>query len=113
VANALRPVAHHFFVWDVSKGRVGHIVLASDATRLKIEGLTLRHAGSWTVRWNRCDDVALTSLTIRNPMEAPCMDGIDPCDSSNDRIEHCDIETSDDAVCFKSMTKRGMRNLLV
>ena len=67
MANALRPVARHFFVWDVSKGRVGHIVLASDATRLKIEGLTLRHAGSWTVRLNRCDDVALTSLTIRNP----------------------------------------------
>jgi len=41
------------------------------------------------------------------------MDGIDPCDSSNVRIEHGDIEISDDAVCFKSMTKRGMRNLLV
>ncbi len=111
--HAFSPVAHHSFDWDPNVPRIRNIVLFEACTNVRIDGVTLRNAGSWTIRLNACRDVTIRGLTIRNPLEAPCVDGIDPCDTSDVLIEDCDIETSDDAICFKSMKRRPMRNLTV
>lgn len=111
--HAFRPVAHHSFDWDPAVPRIRNIILFEACTNIRIEGITLRNAGSWTVRFNSCRQVVVRQVAIRNPLEAPCVDGIDPCDTSDVLIEDCDIETSDDAICFKSMKRRPMRNLTV
>lgn len=111
--NAFRPVAHHSFDWDPAVPRLRNLLLFEACTNVRIEGVTLRNAGSWTARFNSCRDVTVRGVTIRNPLEAPCVDGIDPCDTSDVLIEDCDIETADDAICFKSMKRRPMRNLTV
>ncbi len=111
--DAFRPVAHHSFDWDPAIPRIRNLVLFESCTNVRIEGVTFRNAGSWTIRFNACRDVTVRRVTIRNPFEAPCVDGIDPCDTSDVLIEDCDIETSDDAICFKSMKRRPMRNLTV
>ncbi|MCX7818913.1 MAG: glycosyl hydrolase family 28 protein [Kiritimatiellae bacterium] len=111
--HAFRPVAHLSYDWDPAVPRIRHLLLFEACTNIHIEGVTLRNAGSWTVRLNGCRDVVVRGVTIRNPLEAPCVDGIDPCDTSDVLIERCDIETADDAICFKSMRRRPMRNLTV
>lgn len=111
--DALRKVAHHFYEYPEDVPRVRNILLFEDCTNVTVEGVTLRNAGSWTLRLNRCKGVTIRGVTIRNPYEAPCVDGIDPCDSEDVLIENCDIDTSDDAVCIKSMRQRPTRNIVI
>ena len=113
VPDDFRAVAHWYYDWQPKVPRNLNIINFESCTNVTVQGVTLRNAGSWTVRFNGCRDVVVRGVTIRNPYEAPCLDGIDPCDSENVLIEKCDIETSDDAVCIKSTRLRPSRNITI
>lgn len=73
---------------------------------VNIQNIHLKGAESWTLHLLGCDEVQVTGITIRNPLQGPNTDGIDIQACSNVRIANCDIYTRDDAVCLKNRDPR-------
>jgi polygalacturonase len=71
---------------------------------VKVEGLTLKRAGFWTLHICYSRSVAADGLTIRNNIggRGPSTDGVDVDSSSDVLVARCDIECNDDAICLKA-----------
>ena len=78
-----------------------HLMNFFDCRNVRVEGLTLRQAGTWLLHPKRCDGVVIRGLTIFNHANQ-CGDGID-VSSRNVLIENCVIDADDDAIVFKTM----------
>ena len=65
-----------------------------------LEGFSTKFARLWSIHRVFCDGVVARNLTIRST--ASNGDGMDVDSSKNVRIEHCDIDTGDDAIALKS-----------
>jgi hypothetical protein len=74
------------------------------STNVSLEGLTLKRSGFWTVHICYSKTVAVDGITIRNNTQdrGPSTDGIDIDSSSGVRVQHCDIDCNDDAICLKA-----------
>ena len=71
-----------------------------DCEDVRLEDFHVRYRRMWTIHLTYCENVIAKNLTIRS--EAANGDGIDVDSSSNVKIEHCDIDTGDDAIALKS-----------
>jgi polygalacturonase len=71
---------------------------------VKLEGLTLKRSGFWTVHVCYSTKVTVDGITIRNNEggHGPSTDGIDLDSSNNVLVQHCDIDCNDDAICLKA-----------
>ena len=79
---------------------------------VRVEGVTLRCGGSWTLNPLRCDGVVIRNVKIWSHVNH-CEDGID-ISSKNVLIEGCDVDAGDDAYCLKSNDARfTVENVLV
>ncbi|MER7336105.1 MULTISPECIES: glycoside hydrolase family 28 protein [unclassified Micromonospora] len=78
-----------------------------ECRNVRVEGVTLRNSPGWTLRPIACDTVLIRGIVIRNPIDGPNTDGIDPTCSENVLIADCDIDTGDDAICLKSEDPYG------
>ncbi len=67
-----------------------------------VEGVTFLNSPSWTLHPVGCENVTVRGVTIKNPPEAHNTDGIDPDGCRNVLVEHCHVDTGDDAICLKS-----------
>ena len=67
---------------------------------VRLEGVTLRNPAMWTCYFRQCLDVTARRVTIRSQANHN-NDGFD-IDARRVLIEGCDIDSLDDAVCFKS-----------
>ena len=87
--------------YDCQRPRLIQIYKSSD---VRLEGLTLKRPGFWTVHICYSQQVTVDGVTIRNNTEArgPSTDGIDIDSSSGVTVQHCDIECNDDAICLKA-----------
>jgi polygalacturonase len=65
-----------------------------------LEGFSTKFVRLWSIHVSFCDGVVARNLTIRST--ASNGDGIDVDSSKHVRIEHCDIDTGDDAIALKS-----------
>ena len=74
---------------------------------VRIEGVTLRNAPSWTMRPVACESVYIRGIRVRNPIYAPNTDGMDITACRNVFVSDCDIATGDDAICIKSENPYG------
>ncbi|MFC6644176.1 glycoside hydrolase family 28 protein [Granulicella cerasi] len=74
---------------------------------VRVEGVTLANAPSWTMRPIACESVWIHGVRVRNPIFAPNTDGMDITASRNVFISDCDIATGDDAICIKSENPYG------
>jgi polygalacturonase len=74
---------------------------------VRVQDVTLRNSPGWTLRPINCDTVVIRGVRIRNPIDGPNTDGIDPTGSQNVLIADCDIDTGDDAICLKSENHYG------
>jgi len=68
--------------------------------KVRVEGVTLKNAGSWTCHFRECDGVIAKKVTISGHANFN-NDGFD-IDSRNVEISDCVIDSDDDAICFKS-----------
>jgi polygalacturonase len=68
---------------------------------ITVQNLTLRSSAFWMQRYHTCDGIHLHGLTIWNHANKN-NDGIDIDSSQNVLISDCQLDTSDDAICFKS-----------
>jgi hypothetical protein len=69
---------------------------------LRVEDLTFSQAPIRTLHLVGCDHVLVDRIKIRNPLDAPNCDGIDPDHSRHVEIRNCDIVTGDDAIVVKA-----------
>ncbi len=76
------------------------LIEISDASHVRLEGFTTQYERLWSIHLLFCRDVTARNLVIRSV--GANGDGID-LDSCRDVvIEHCDINTGDDAIALKS-----------
>jgi polygalacturonase len=87
--------------YDCQRPRLIQVYKSSN---IKLEGVTLKRPGFWTVHICYSQKVAVDGLIIRNNTEArgPSTDGVDIDSSSDVTVQHCDIECNDDAICLKA-----------
>jgi polygalacturonase len=74
---------------------------------LRIEDVRIENAPGWTLRPYNCDNVTISGIAIKNPVNGPNTDGIDIKCCQNVSVSNCSVETGDDATCLKSETPYG------
>ena len=67
---------------------------------VRVEGVTLKDAASWTCYFKECDGVEARRVKIRSLVNFN-NDGFD-IESRNVLVEDCDVVSQDDGICFKS-----------
>ena len=84
--------------YDAERVRLVVVWRSSD---IKIENLSLKRAGFWTVQVVYSDHVTVDGIKISDN-SGPSTDGVDIDSSSYCLVENCDIDNNDDDICLKS-----------
>jgi Glycosyl hydrolases family 28 len=88
-------------IWIPGKFRPKIFVLAG-CTDLEVRDITFAQAPQWGLHMLGCERVLVDGLKIRNNLEVPNCDGIDPDHCRDVEIRNCDIECGDDAIVVKT-----------
>ena len=73
---------------------------------LEVSGLSFGHAPFWGLHMLGCERVLVDGVTIRNYMDVPNCDGIDPDHCRDVEIRNCDIVSADDAIVIKTSDQK-------
>ena len=73
---------------------------------LEVRDVTFSQAPSWTLHLLGCEHVLIDRINIRNQLDVPNCDGIDPDHCRDVEIKRCNIVCGDDAIVIKS-TRQG------
>jgi polygalacturonase len=68
---------------------------------LTVRDITFAEAPNWGLHMLGCDGVLIDGIKIRNLLDVPNCDGIDPDHSRNVEIRNCDIVAGDDGIVIK------------
>jgi hypothetical protein len=68
---------------------------------LTVRDITFAEAPNWGLHMLGCDGVLIDNVKVRNLLDVPNCDGIDPDHSRNVEIRNCDITAGDDGVVIK------------
>lgn len=74
---------------------------------LEVRDLTFRQAPSWTLHLMGCEHVLIDRVNIRNQLDVPNCDGIDPDHCRDVEIKRSHIVCGDDAIVIKA-TRQGL-----
>ncbi len=91
--------------WWVPKEFRPRLVVLENCADLRIRDITLKQAPSWTVHLVGCRRVLIDHVTIRNQMDVPNCDGIDPDHCQDVEIRNCHIVCGDDAIVLKATAR--------
>jgi polygalacturonase len=69
---------------------------------LEVTGISFGHAPLWGLHLLGCERVLVDGITVRNFMDLPNCDGIDPDHRRDVEIRNCDVASADDAIVVKS-----------
>ncbi|HXS93623.1 MAG TPA: glycosyl hydrolase family 28 protein [Candidatus Limnocylindrales bacterium] len=69
---------------------------------LEIKDITFSHAAFWGLHMLGCEHVLVDGVKIRNDIDVPNCDGIDPDHCRDVEIRNCDIVCGDDAIVIKT-----------
>ena len=69
---------------------------------LEVAGISFGHAPFWGLHLLGCERVLVDGITVRNFMDLPNCDGIDPDHCRDVEIRNCDIVSADDAIVIKT-----------
>lgn len=110
VANSMVDYIHKGLVKDPLKydrpnetNRPGNIYFR-DCKDVKVQGVLLKDPGCWCQVYDRCEQLLIEGVKV----DACCYwnnDGLDIVDCKSVRVEHCFINSSDDAICLKSHSR--------
>jgi polygalacturonase len=93
--------------WDafrnhgLSAGRP-NLIQMFNCSHVEITGVTLKDSPFWTLHPVLSQHVHIHHISIRAPLYAPNVDGVDPDSSRHVMIEHNDISCGDDHVAIKA-----------
>lgn len=97
--------------FQVNDGKRPNLVFFRDCRQMRVTDVTLKDAGSWTLRLFRVDGVTIDRVNLRALAQGN-NDGID-VDAKNVIISNCNIEVEDDGICLKSDDKNFMPENIV
>jgi hypothetical protein len=69
---------------------------------LEVSGISFGHSPNWGLHLLGCERVLVDGVTIRNYLDVPNCDGIDPDHCRDVEIRNCDIVSADDAIVIKT-----------
>jgi polygalacturonase len=75
---------------------------------LEVNGISFSMAPQWGLHMVGCEHVLVDRLKVRNSLDVPNCDGIDPDHCRDVEIRNCDIVCGDDAIVIKS-TREGAK----
>jgi hypothetical protein len=87
--------------WIPAEWRPKMFILTA-CTNLEIRELTFSESPQWGLHLLGCRNVLIENVTIRNLLDVPNCDGIDPDHCQNVEIRNCDIVSGDDAIVIKA-----------
>lgn len=87
--------------WRVDEIVRPQLIEFSYCRRVRVEGITLRHAANWVQSYRMCEDLTLTGLRVDSTTYWN-NDGMDIVNCRRVRIADCDINAADDGICLKS-----------
>jgi polygalacturonase len=76
---------------------------------VRLDGVRLVDSPAWMVHLLACDDVRISRVVLRGLVGGSNTDGFDLDACCDVRIEHCDIETGDDAIALKNTGTWGLQ----
>jgi len=82
------------------------LALLTGCRDLEVRDLTFVDAPVWTLHLVGCQGVRIDGVRIRNPLDVPNCDGIDPDHCRDVEITRCDIVCGDDPIVIKA-TRAG------
>ena len=68
---------------------------------LEVRDITFAEAPNWGLHMLGCDHVLVDNVTVKNLLDVPNCDGIDPDHSRNVEIRNCNLVCGDDGVVIK------------
>ena len=87
--------------WLFKEWRPKMFVLTG-CTNLVVRDITFGDAPFWGLHMLGCENVLVDNVTVRNRLDVPNDDGIDPDHCRNVEIKNCHITCGDDAIVLKS-----------
>lgn len=91
--------------WRPKDWRPRIFVLASSKD-IEVRDISIDDTPEWALHLLGCDGVLVEGLTIRNNMEIPNSDGIDPDHCRDVEIRKCNITCGDDAISVKTTVQK-------
>lgn len=89
-----------------------HIIKFADCENVRVAGITLKGAATWTQLYLKCRDVELADLTVYSIYGSGSDDmDIDSC--SDVVVSNCDIDSYNDALAIKSTSPTKAQNIRV
>ena len=109
-----RGTQDHFPGGETQHGTPGRpfLIRLVDCKGVHVHDLTLRDAACWMENYFNCDNVLLERITVRNQANYN-NDGIDIDGCRDVIIRDCDVQSGDDALCFKAASERPTERVLV
>lgn len=102
LAALVAPRPHtDLLTWRVDEIVRPQLIEFSYCRRVRVEGITLRHAANWVQSYRMCEDLTLTGLHVDSTTYWN-NDGMDIVNCRRVRIADCDINAADDGICLKS-----------
>jgi hypothetical protein len=83
-----------------------------DCQDVHVSGLHLRDAACWMQNYLNCEDLLIEHLQVENQANFN-NDGLDIDGCRRVIVRHCDINSEDDALCFKGASQRPTEQVLV
>jgi hypothetical protein len=88
--------------WWIPKAFRPRLVVFTGCSNIEFQGIHLVRAPLWTLHLIGCRHTLIDGITIRNQLDVPNCDGIDPDHCSDVEIRNCDIVCGDDAIVIKT-----------
>ena len=88
-------------IWQPKEWRPKMFVLTS-CRELEVRDITFAEAPNWGLHMLGCDGVLVDNVTVRNMLDVPNCDGIDPDHSRDVEIKNCNIACGDDGIVVKA-----------
>ncbi len=82
--------------------RPSPMVEITNCTDVRVENISLRDPGGWTLHLHDCDRAFIRGITIDNSLFWPNSDGIDLTGCHDTVVSDCYIRTGDDAIALKT-----------
>lgn len=88
--------------WWIPKKWRPRLLILTGCSNLHISNITIKRAPSWSLHMLGCENVLIDAIHIRNQLDVPNCDGIDPDHCRNVEIRNCYIACGDDAIVVKT-----------
>ena len=92
--------------WWIPKEWRPKLFILTQCKDLEIINITIEKAPFWSLHMLGCENVLIDGIKIKNDLDVPNCDGIDPDHCRNVEIRNCEISCGDDAIVVKATRKK-------